>query len=247
MQLIVNGFAIDDGAATVTSMIRPVYAPGTMRHIRNRFIINAVCDLFGDGDNDLASKETKLRQALAQTGSSFTLKTSSGGDSPENLNNSLTGWRLTSGPDFLDPQQGDHVTLRRFRITAEAEYTVGNSTNAVIFYRETFSRIGNGGPLINFRFPINQSGGIPQTVTQSSRVIVTQTGQAIGHTDYPQVPDPVWQGNGISEPILVNPDENVVYGSPQRTGNFLHDFPISWTFVYMWDRNFMHIPTTPPL
>jgi hypothetical protein len=182
-----------------------------------RWVVQLRCEAryLGTSNADLSAKDELVKAALAEPYRDLILKRNDGGQSSVYLLSraSLSGARIVSGPSFANTgEPGEFTRFRTVRFTAEAEYLLPNTFNALVSYRQAISIQGTGGPTRRTRFPIN-AAPVRQILTPYSQVVVTQSGAAVGHTRYPTPPAPF-----LSRDFLVNEAVAITYGEPKPRG-----------------------------
>lgn len=223
-----NGYTFPTNAAAVTSRVEVIQS-GNGRPIRQKMYLDVTASIYGDGQAALTLQENAVRLALSQPYFDIRLKQDSGADSALRLlqNSSLSGTRVTSGPNFTDAQGPEYVKVRTLDFTAEAEFLLPNS-NVVISWVETVGYVGNGGPVRRYRYPV---GGISldpirQIVTPRSLITYTQSGESVGHLGYY---DPVMLFNRA---YLVNEREAVQRRTPKPIGRSWVEYSLSWNYIF---------------
>lgn len=225
MQLWYNGYAFPANAVACTTATRGV--PSRSGRIIRR-IGTIVCSgtLFGAGQAALTLAEQALRTALNQNYQSLILKMDNGANSSVNLinNSTLSGVRITDGPNFGEATGGEFARIRRFVFTAEAEWVTPDGVGALVSYQETVSVTGNGGPVRRWRVPVN-AAPIRQITSPYSIVRYQHSGVAVGHTSRPEPPEPFF-----GRAILVNEAESVSYDHPEPMGLSFINWPVRWNY-----------------
>lgn len=180
---------------------------------------------------DIRTKIEELEAAYDVDGQDAGLYHNDGSRSPHFLDSgaSLTGVQLVSlsYPKGDNPRSGQYVTTRSFRIVLQAEYPA-NFADALVFWRESITVRGNGGP----RFTVTElDSGSPviEQVSDQTPVFVTQTGQAVGLTGYPEVPA------ALSGPGLVMQGSANIgsLDGPETNGNGLQNYGVRWQYQFI--------------
>lgn len=152
----------------------------------------------------------------------------------KNTNLSMTGVRITEGPNFPDSTGFDYTGGRRFTFTAESEYRIGPANRLISFHEEL--DFSGGGPLYIVR-PAKRGPAQRQRPYQSTPYVLVQTGEAVGYGQYP--PDP-----RIFFPtrLKMNPKIRLIGGN--RVGlNRYEDFGKSWRIEYESESVLPALPT----
>jgi len=247
VQLFYGGTALfDANTCEVTGWSTIVRASGTGRPVRVLNRIGVKGYITGDGQSDLTTKENALRAILLAPYKWMDFRQDSGTSSGLTLvsSTSVTGVVVVEGPKFSEAMNAEYVTRRTVEFTAEAEYILAGASGAVISFTETVSIMGTGGPVTRLRIPVNNFKPVRQQISYFSAVKASQRGHAVGHTDYPIVPDPIWP-----VPILNQDQIKIDRGNPRRVGPGLGliEYPISWNFEYSSSEPLVGLPGIPPL
>lgn len=136
---------------------------------------------------------------------------------------SITGVRVTRGPDFTTTTGPEYCTIRSFSFTAEAEYPI--NANGLLLLNFTESLAFSGGlPLYVHRLAIN---GPPQKQLVYPQTVyrVTQSGEAVGYTTTPLANPPKW-------PFALKEAPDIGTRSPERKGQGYQGYSISWTYRF---------------
>lgn len=187
--------------------------------------------LYGTDASDIASKAAALRSAFATDGSDLSIKWP-GGATAANLilddSATLSGVRIIQPPE-LDGSAGSStlLTLFPYRLTAQAVYDM-QAGNILIEYSDTYQKTNPraaGGTA--FHVPISQRAQIYNT-SQKGAVLTTQTGHAVGWTDYPEPCAPRWKSHEIEDA------RSVTYSQPDRQyRNGDRWFRVDWSYTFV--------------
>jgi hypothetical protein len=139
---------------------------------------------------------------------------------------SISGVKIEVGPDFPENMGGEYNVQRRFRFRASAEYAYPNTKNLLLEFNESLQFSG-GAPKFVVR-PAVEGFGQRQLAVQVMPYLCTQTGFAIGYTDYPQI-------SQVAPPkfprsLLEAPE--IVKETPKRRGQGYQNFKISWIYRF---------------
>jgi hypothetical protein len=152
---------------------------------------------------------------------------------------SITGVQIIDGPNFPGGI-GDYATVLRFDITAYAEYLIDNAEDAVLQFQESLSFQGDCGPDIVWR-PCVNAGPVQQAVSPATTQIIIQRGRAVGHTDYPTPPAPIFPAQYYQGKYTVIDPE-----SPRQVGQGYIEYPISWQYRFEANIPLSGTPNLPP-
>lgn len=243
MQLVVGSYTFAANSVDVASRIRSVRADSgrRLRYVRTLTISGW---LEGDTQAALTTAEEDLHTALLSDYLTVSFNQDSGSPSAITLSNttSISGVVVVDGPNFPGGQPGEYATLRRFDFTVEAEYLPAGARLAILMFDESVSHQGTGGPVKRWRNAVN-AAPVRQIVYPSSTVRVTQSGEAIGHTRYPDIPGPLWPAFELEE------QRSIRRRSPRRLGsraNSMVEYAISWSYVFEGPGPFIGLPGLPP-
>jgi hypothetical protein len=241
MQAKWGTFSFLSNGCSVTSRTRLVQAE-TGRVVRYITRVSVAGWLEGDSQSSLALQEDQLRAVLLDQYRDFKFLTDANAATPLSLLNSesLSGVRVVDGPVFADADGAEYATVRRFSFDLEAEFIVRGAENAVLSWTETVAITGTGGPVRNWRVPINAFPPIRQTVTPRSIVRATQTGRGVGHIRYPATPRPLWPQYERLEMRALSPQ------SPRSLGRAAVEWPVQWSYTFESDVPLVGFPSLPP-
>jgi hypothetical protein len=149
---------------------------------------------------------------------------------------SLTGVKIIKRPSFPNLEGAQLTTYVDYEIVATADYPV-STQNPLKAFSETLVFSG-GGP----RRTAVECVNVPpqeQVLTAFTAYRAIQSGQAVGLTDYPLVPPPLFPGKLEETPEI------------QRVGprlqNSVHtDFSVSWTYRYISATPLFGLPNAWP-
>ncbi len=193
-------------------------------------------DLLGNGQAANILLENALKTALTQNYGDLVFYADDGITVAESLLNSgsITGVRITSGPDFKDTFGPQFATLRSYFFKAEAEYPVIGRAN-YIFYQEGLT-FGGGGPTYAFRRALN-TGPQRQQVWPATEYTCQQAGNAEGYLAYPSpLPQPKF-------PFAMKHAPVIRYLDPTRKGPAgWEGWPITWDWMFEWGSPLVGTP-----
>lgn len=225
MHLAVGSYAFDANSVRVAGTSRLRFNPAGQQLSRiSQLRVDGY--LSASGQAALTSAQQSLQTALTSSYPDIVFYQDDGTtESATSLKNvgSITGVRITDGPNFPAEYGAEYATLRRFNFTAEAEYPVGPS-NRLTRYHEQLEFSG-GGPVFIVA-PAKRGGAQRQQVYQFTPYRVIQRGAAFGYLQYP--PDPL-----ILFPNRLR--ENPPYGliAPNRVGQFgYEEWGKTWNIIY---------------
>lgn len=132
-------------------------------------------------------------------------------------------WRRNGGNS---PPATEYVHRRSF-IAIVGGDRIASSGGGIVSWEESVRIIGTGGPVVIWK-PALFGPVQPQIVQQQSSVIAIQQGTAVGLTDYPTVPDPLFDQTLLKSKSTVPYD----YSSPRLLGNSPLMFRVGWRYVY---------------
>lgn len=180
--------------------------------------------LFGTSTDDLDAQVAKLEAAYRQSGKDLVLYKNNGAPTQLRLlsQGSLDGIKVVSPPSFPTNRGAAYVTFLPYRVTLEAEYPVSGQSQLVSF-RETVQRSG-GGPNVNVLETL-ETPPVFQTGKLFPAYRAVQAGEAVGLFSTPFVPPPLWPANQV-RPV------QTAEGSPERRGQALIRWPISWSYEF---------------
>jgi hypothetical protein len=227
MQLWQGNYGFPVNGALVTSRTEVVRSDSG-RPLRWRMYLDVEFTLKGSGPAQLSALENAARDALSRPYVDLVLRDDTGIPTSSRLVNadSISGVMVVDGPTFRDGQGPEFVTLRTGRFTAVAEYVFRGAETALVSFTESISVQGNGGPVRNWRLPVN-ARPIRQEVTPYSIIRYTQQGAAVGHL----IP-PARQPPYIDPDLLVNEQDAVSRDVGQPLGKAWINPVTRWTYVF---------------
>lgn len=146
---------------------------------------------------------------------------------------SISGVKVVEPPSFgIDPNQAHFATGLPFSIALEADYLYSD-TDPLMSYSETIRVDGDGGPVRVVR-PVDFGQWVEQIVANTSPVIISQTGEAVGSLAYPVPNAPIYPAR------ILNPfsDKTIEEMTPQLMGRLHMGYPVRWAYRMTF--------TTPP-
>lgn len=247
MQLFWGSYSFPTNQAACTMRLTDIRGDNR-RELRRVMSVNVRATLDGSTQAELTLAERLCRAALSRPYLDLVLKQDNGSPSGIQLINqtSLSGVRIVDGPHFPEALTPEYVNSRTVEFTAEAEYVVAGSENAIISWEESVSVMGNGGPDYVMRFPIN-AGGIPQEVSPTSSIITTQRGRAVCHTKEPPLPRPMFPMTMTRYSFPMNKNCGYEYGSPKAIGRGWVEYPLTWQYQWHSTKILKGKPNRPPL
>lgn len=122
------------------------------------------------------------------------------------------------------PTGAEYVERRSWMAIVTGEFKARDS--GLVSWNESVRIIGTGGPVVVWQ-PTLVGPPQPQMTQQQSSVVAFQRGSAVGISDYPVVPDPVFSAGLIKS----RPTWQEV-GSPQLLGTTPFGYRTNWFYVY---------------
>jgi hypothetical protein len=145
-----------------------------------------------DAQKDLQGQMHALKVALLAERRDLILYRDDGSPSATQLVSagSITGVKISRGPDFARTQGPEYATERQFSFSAYAEYPVTSNQSLILEYQETVD-VSGGGPGIIHKPNLY---GPPQKQITFAQLpyAATQSGFAVGYYRYPTVPAPLF-------------------------------------------------------
>lgn len=181
--------------------------------------------LYGDGDAALSTAEAALRFALSTPRQDFGVLRTNGARSATfwPTANTIGGNVVVKGPHFQGTTAAEYCLYREFTFTVRNAVPLVNVANAILEFRETAEYDG-GEPEFAFKKAINARPQ-KQLVWFATEYRVTQSGRAVGFTDYPNPARLLF-------PLDKDKSPKFVRESPERHDNKYWRYPLSWTYSY---------------
>lgn len=248
MRYGIGGTLLDNNVVRYTRQIKAVTnargVPLAQRHFHNVTVLlaSSQADTISR-QKDFSRQESLLRSLLSVRNRTFAFFHDDG--TPTDA--VLTPVGSLSGTDCLqidNPEEGrgEYTGQRTMRFVVTASYAVGNSTGALVDFKETLTFQGDGAP------PWDEECMFLGTVVRQvylpkSRCFAFQSGSAVGFLDFPKFGGPhgapisFWPAHYKSEL------SRYTLGDPVGDGNTLTNFPVSWSYTHMrWGTPFTGIP-----
>jgi hypothetical protein len=132
-------------------------------------------------------------------------------------------WRRNGGNS---PPATEYVHRRSFIAIVSGD-RLASSGGGIVSWEESIRIIGTGGPVVIWK-PALFGPVQPQITQQQSSVIAIQQGSAVGLTDYPSIPSPLF------DQTLLKARQTVPYdhASPRLLGGSPLMFRTSWRYIY---------------
>lgn len=136
----------------------------------------------------------------------------------------LGGIRVESPPSYLHGEGAEGATYRSFTARISAITKVVGAEPEILSFRETIQTAG-GGPEYAWTRPL---WGRPRRTVVREKTIytATQSGEAVGLRDYPELPEYLW-------PDFLAARPQISKSSPRRSGYGYFEFPISWAYDFV--------------
>jgi len=132
-------------------------------------------------------------------------------------------WRRNGGSS---PPATEYVHRRSFIAVVSGD-RLAASGGGLVSWEQSVRIIGTGGPVVIWK-PALFGPVQPQITQQQSSVIAIQQGSAVGLTDYPYVPGPLYDATLLKSKSTVPFD----YSSPRLLGGSPLMFRVGWRYVY---------------
>lgn len=178
------------------------------------------------GQNDLVAQETALAAALAIPNQNLIFTTDDGTRTLASLLvlGSVSGVRITAGPDFTTTTGAEYATIRSFSFTAEAVYPAGILLgNNLVEYTETVTFSGGG--MLRRTRPAIKGPPVRQIIYQQTPYRAVQTGSATGYLAYPIVPPPLFPSDLVEAPEYSK-------SAPEWKGLRFENYKITWSYSF---------------
>ena len=139
------------------------------------------------------------------------------------------GVKIVRRPSYPIGRGAELSTYRSYEITIEAVKAFTSRLGAVLSYVEQLT-ISGGGPRYSI---LELRNGAPQVqlVSQQTAYTATQSGQAVGYNDWPDIPPPYW-----GAPIFDQPNSSYSRSLPKLMGSGrnrrFREYPISWSYRF---------------
>ena len=176
----------------------------------------------------MRSTLSAMENAFLKTNQDLALLLETGGKTHHAVRSRDTvgGIRVTKFPEYPVGRGYEYGSYRTVAIELSMRRLVDLSDRSGLTnFSETLTTSG-GGPRYGHLEPLTGLA-IKQLLKQNTIWRAVQQGVAIGIGGYPTPPDPIWPGD------LVEPDGSpFTYGSPERIGGSLFNFPVTWQYNF---------------
>lgn len=151
--------------------------------------------------------------------------------------NSVSGVRVLSPVHYPVGEGAQASTFRDYAVVVGAEYQDGPGANPLRSFQETLSFAG-GGPVRDVVECVDAPAQ-EQVLRRHSAYRATQSGTAVGLTDYPFFPPPLF-------PDKLQFAPQVTRGSPRLRNGEYTDWPVSWSYTYVSGTPLVGLPNRRP-
>jgi hypothetical protein len=236
LQLKLGQYEFDSNACFISTRMETVWSAGG-EAIAYRYLWTVEGYLSGSSQTDLTTKALALETQLKRQDLDLIFYRDDGGESANFLHSrgSMTGIRITRGPDFTNRNGSEYATERTFSFEAEAEYPTRNDSSVLMSWEEELET-GGGYPLIIHRPAINAPPQ-KQIVFQQMPYTATQSGAIVGYLKYPSVPPPLFPAHLKEAPVIHR-------RSPERRKPGNHQgFSVTYRYVFESATPLVGLPT----
>lgn len=236
-----GAFEFDDNSVTpIFSGAGKVYSSRNQAYIQRRRIVLEgeiipnpdLLTRFDELPDAIAFAKNAVNNAFALDGGDFFFFTNDGGVAYSLVNaGSIGGVRVKEGPTFLSQDGMAHwATGLPFSIALEADYPL--LTDGLLEYRETITRVGNGGQRVA-TIEVDSGPPVKQIVSTNTPITVLQTGEAVGMFSQPAFNLPIY-----SDPTLLeNPEEATGAEAPHLNGGTYMGYVSRWNYRFTLSTN----------
>jgi hypothetical protein len=138
--------------------------------------------------------------------------------------NSLAGVRVIERPSFTAQDGRAHwATGLPYHMAFEADYPA--ATDGIVSYKEEISTTGNNGGPRQVCLELDVGLPVIQTASESTPIIVLQSGEINGFLGYAAVNDPIFPNA-----ILAPEDKQITETAPLAYGNAYTNFNRRWSY-----------------
>ena len=207
-------------ATTKNAQYTQAGIPWCMREVWN---INGM--LIGTSQSNLDTQLAALKAAYANDGRDIALVLDGGADSEIAMYTAdcIGGTKVTQGVAFPDNSNAAYSTFIPYSVQVSGDVAVNDSRNIIRMFSEQVSRQGGGARFGHLETLYGDP--VKQQLRNNSIYRYVQSGFAIGYTEYPAVPQPLW-------PFALTGIGNIVQLSPRRDGNDYVDYEVQWTYEF---------------
>ena len=199
--------------------------------------------LQGDSLSDLLTKQAAMSNAYTTQNGNILWQ--SGAVTILNIQSTQTlyGVRVVKPPSFEQgAAPGELVNRRQYQIVLDAAYLYSTSVGVggepyILDYESQLSTTGTGGPTFA-HLPSIKGRFQKQQLTETSPVMIQQSGRRVGLLRYP-TPDPPLSHLASFEKV----DRRVIrQGNPRRINNNQIEYPIFWDYTFERNQPFPAAP-----
>lgn len=153
--------------------------------------------------------------------------------------NTMGGTRATAAISYPSSAGAEYVTYRNYTVTIEADVLV-DANDRILSWQEEISTEGIGAG--EFVYLPTLTGAWPrQRVTETTTILVTQSGSAVGLRTWPAFPAPV-----ISDPGALRGRPRLNRRTPRYRNGERWEWPCTWSFNFEVNSAGLIFPTHPP-
>ncbi len=226
MQLAYGNFLFDFNSTKIASKMETVYNAGGQPYSSKQSLeVNGY--LSGDTQAEIVLAMSALQAALMTPFQDLVFFQDNGQISATYLRNqgSITGVRITEGPNYPTTEKSEYVNQRYFEFKAEAEYPLPNTGGLLLSFTESLTFEG-GGPIYAFRNALN---GPPQKqmVWPATPYKVVQRGSAVGYKKYP-----TWAVPAAKFPFALMKAPKIDEKTPERKGKGFQGYELTWEYEF---------------
>ena len=229
-----NEVSISIAGKAIESELGVVYAHATSISISGR--------VHGDTVADITTALATLEAAYKLQARDFTLFDADGTTATQHrilTANTMGGTRATANVSYPSSAGAEYTTYRNYAATIEGDVVV-DTLDRILKWDEEISTEGLGGP--EYVYLPTLTGVWPrQRVTDTSTILISQSGSAVGLRTWPNFPAAV-----IADPGALRGKPRLNRRTPRYRNNERWEFPISWSYNFEVATPVGLIPPTNP-
>lgn len=229
-----RGYSHQVGECEVVISRQGVFERGICTKITERWTIKATINIV-DGETiaDITSRISAMETAYSVNGGDVALVGSAHSLISANC---LGGTRVVSPPSFPEGDGTEYATVRTVTIVVEGDILRVDAIGGLSEWSETLEFAGGGPRWVM----IETRTGDPerQQTSQRTPYRVRQSGRAVGITQWPVIPNPIWPQHEHQERRIV------LTGSPERIGANFTNWPVTWSYEFESSIGLSGVPTT---
>jgi hypothetical protein len=231
MRLKYGNFVFDDAECLITyNGAQRVYGPrGIATGLLRTWVVEG--EIVASGQTAIETRRTNIETALSSEGGRASLLDNDGFETYVMDSADGKGVKVLELAWLQEEAKAHFATALPFRIRLQQEEFLSDQ-DPLLFYNESVSRIGNGGPREVF-IELQNGPPVRQITATHTPITIIQRGERVyeffQNATYPPFNAPIFPQN------LLNPEEATEYVSPEQDGTILVRPTARWNYVMVFN------------